>query len=136
MVQRCVASCRAARDAGQARLIVNLLVPLLPSVRPEDIDPWPGGLKQQFGTVEGLTKEILRGLVGNSPGQGALQVISDEDACALLIQEGSTSIDDCAAMIFPGVDQLGDLERIDKMVWALRAWACARVCCSAPRSSY
>jgi hypothetical protein len=116
MVQRCVASCQAAREAGRTRLFVNIIVPLLPTVKPSDIDPWPGGLKQQFATVESLTKEVLAGLAGPGAGKCSTQVLSEEDACAFVLQEGLTSVEDCAAVIFSGVEQLEDLKRIDKMV--------------------
>lgn len=116
MIQRCVASCQAAREAGRTRLFVNLIVPLLSTVKPSDIDPWPGGLKQQFATVEGLAKEVLAGLAGAGAGKCLTQVLSEEDACAFVLQEGPTSAEDCAAIIFAGVDQLEDLQRIDKMV--------------------
>jgi len=147
MVERATKSCLAARDAGKMRLTLNLVVPLLPTVRPEDIDPWPGGLNQQFPTVERLTQQILRGIAYNgaaaaaaaaaaagdgggggvsgssssSSSSGAAkpcstQVLSSEDACALLIQEGPAPALDCAAVVFPGVDQLQDLKRVDSMV--------------------
>jgi len=116
MVQRCVTSVQAARDDGRTRLFVNLIVPLLPTAKPSDIDPWPGGLKQQFATVEGLTKNILGGVAGSDAGKCSTQVLSDDDACAFVLQEGATSAEDCAAIIFPSVDQPEDLQRIDKMV--------------------
>jgi len=120
MVQRSVASVQAARDEGRVRLFVNLIVPLLPTAKPSDIDPWPGGLKQQFATVEGLTKNILEGIAGSGAGKCSTQVLSEDDACAFVLQEGATSAEDCAAIIFPSVDQLEDLQRIDKMVrWPL-----------------
>jgi len=122
MTSRAARSCRNARDGGSKRLIINIVVPLLPTVRPEDIDPWPGGLKQQFNTVEKICRGILSEIVASdSPPPGSnlkctTQIISQDDACALLIQEAESAKEDAAAIIFPGTDQLDELIRIDKMV--------------------
>ena len=46
MVYAAARSVRAAVAAGETRQTVEMFVPLLPTVKPEDLDPWPGGLKQ------------------------------------------------------------------------------------------
>ena len=65
MVDMAAAAVSAARETGKNRLVVDLIVPQLDSeevygfftegsvptgfiVKPEDLDPWPGGLKQQY----------------------------------------------------------------------------------------
>jgi len=124
MCARAAASIVAATEAGERRLSVSVVVPLLPTVRAEDIDPWPGGLKQQFDTVEALTKDILQRVVtgrgGAVKGDARTQVINAEDACALVIQEGDKSEEDIAAVIFPSPDQLQDLQRVEAMVGSSR----------------
>ena len=120
MCSRATASCVRAIEAGEMRLSVSFVVPLLPTVRPEDIDPWPGGLKQQFDTVKEMTTSILAQLVtgrGDEPGQCRQQVISSEDACAFIIQEAQgRSEGDVAALIFPSPDQLQDIKQVEEMV--------------------
>ena len=116
MISRAAASCRAASHAGQKRLLVSIVVPLLPTVRPEDIDPWPGGLKQQFPVVKGLAQELLRQISAGEDGQCSMQVLSADDACALLVHEGPTPSKDMAAILFPGADHLADIKRVDAMV--------------------
>ena len=82
----------------------------------EDIDPWPGGLNQQYPYAEEILKEILAGIV-DEPGPCNAQIISDTDCCGFFVQESQTSAkEDIGAILFPGSDQLKNIEDVDKMV--------------------
>lgn len=105
------------KRSQKVRLFVDYLIPLPPETKDEDIDPWPGGLAQMYPYAEGIAEEILRGVVDDPAGPCSSQILSAEDCCGLLVQESRTSArNDAAAVIFPGVDQLRTLERVDEMV--------------------
>jgi hypothetical protein len=72
---RCVA---AARDAGQRRLLVRIVVPQLDTVQPEDLDPWPGGLAQQYPYALDLARRLLCATVGCAPSQVCGSVVGAE----------------------------------------------------------
>lgn len=98
------------------RFYVDYLIPLPPETQAEDIDPWPGGLAQQYPYAEEILKEILGGIC-DDPGSCSSQVISQPDCCGFFIQESKTSPkNDIAAILFPGVDQLDKIEEIGEMV--------------------
>lgn len=44
MIRRAAAAVAVARDAGNTRQIVRIVVPQLDTVRPEDLDPWAARL--------------------------------------------------------------------------------------------
>lgn len=100
------------------RLFLDYLIPLPPETRGEDIDPWPGGLAQQYPYAEGILREILLGIVDDSkPEKCSSQVISAPDCCGLFIQESPNSPQlDVAALLFPGPDQLDNMKEIEQMV--------------------
>jgi len=108
----------ARREEGKPlRLYVDYLIPLPPETKAEDIDPWPGGLAQMYPYAEDIVSEILRGVVENPVNACSSQVISAPDCCGFFVQESSTSAkNDVAAVLFPGVDQLQQLQDIDAMV--------------------
>mmetsp|Transcript_8483 Transcript_8483/g.17686 ORF Transcript_8483/g.17686 Transcript_8483/m.17686 type:complete len:274 (-) Transcript_8483:1638-2459(-) len=111
------------REVGKPlRLFVDYLVPLPPETQAEDIDPWPGGLAQMYPYAEDILSEILQGVVEDPVKSCSSQVISAPDCCGFFVQESKTSTkNDVAAVLFPGVDQLKQLEDIDAMVGPERA---------------
>ena len=74
--------------------------------------------------ADGIVRDILRGVVDDpSEKECSSQVLSAPDCCGFFVQESeSDPKGDVAAILFPGVDQLGDIERIDKMVGADRTF--------------
>lgn len=98
------------------RFYVDYLVPLPAETKAEDIDPWPGGLAQMYPYAEDILKEILAGIC-DEPGPCTSQVISQTDCCGFMVQESQTSPkEDIGAILFPGVDQLDQIEEVDEMV--------------------
>lgn len=106
------------REEGKPlRLYVDYLVPLPPATLAEDIDPWPGGLAQMYPYAEDIMSTILQGVVEDPVSPCSSQVISAPDCCGFFVQESKTSAkNDVAAILFPGVDQLKQIEDIDAMV--------------------
>lgn len=114
MVARAADAVRAARAAGKTRLIVSLVVPTDPEFdQPADLDPWPGGLKQQYPIALELARAMLQRVVGCEATAVADQVVDGEDACGLLTAQAASAADDVACLLFPGCDQLGALEQMD-----------------------
>lgn len=107
---------RSTTSGQPRRLYVDYLIPLPEETKAEDIDPWPGGLAQMYPYAEEILKEILGGVVDEAGGCSS-QVISQSDCCGFFVQESKTSPkNDIGALLFPGVDQLDQMEEIDKMV--------------------
>eukprot|EP00980_Cylindrotheca_fusiformis_P002078 scaffold463_cov92-Cylindrotheca_fusiformis.AAC.7 len=108
----------AARENDRiARFYVDYLIPLPRETKAEDIDPWPGGLAQMYPYAEGILKDILHEVVDEPAGPCSTQVLSEPDCCGFFVQESKTSPkNDIAAILFPSVDQLGNMEEIDEMV--------------------
>lgn len=106
------------REEGKPlRLFVDYLVPLPPETKAEDIDPWPGGLAQMYPYAEDILSSILKGVVDNPVESCSSQVISAPDCCGFFVQESKSSTkNDVAAILFPGVDQLKQIEGIEAMV--------------------
>lgn len=99
------------------RFYVDYLIPIPPETQAADIDPWPGGLAQMYPYAEDIVSEILKGVVDEPAGPCSSQVISQPDCCGFFVQESKVSPkNDIAAIVFPGVDQLNDIDQIDKMV--------------------
>eukprot|EP00965_Chrysotila_dentata_P242374 6204840-Pleurochrysis_carterae.AAC.1 len=115
MVSAAAAAVGRAREAGHNRLIVKLIVPLLDSVKPEDLDPWPGGLAQQYPYAMDLGKQMMRQIVGCEESAVRCQVFDAEDACGLISAQGDTPRDDAACLLFLGCDQLQGLKQVDEM---------------------
>ena len=105
-------------DNRQPRIYVDYLIPLPPATSDADIDPWPGGLAQQYSYAEDILKDILTGVVDDSTrNKCSSQVISDDDCCGFLIQESPESPElDVAALLFPSPDQLSNIKEIEQMV--------------------
>jgi len=82
---------------------------------PEDLDPWPGGLKQQFPIALGLGREMLQGVTGASERECSDSVLDAEDACGLILAQGATPTEDAACVLFAGCDQMDELAKVDKM---------------------
>jgi hypothetical protein len=102
---------------GKLRFYVDYLIPLPPKTVAADIDPWPGGLAQMYPYAEDILKTILQGVVDEPAGPCSSQVISEPDCSGFFIQESKSSgKNDVAAILFPGVDQLSNIEQIDEMV--------------------
>ncbi len=108
----------ACREEGKPlRLYVDYLIPLPPETQAEDIDPWPGGLAQMYPYAEDILSDILKGVVEDPAKSCSSQVISAPDCCGFFVQESTTSSkNDVAAILFPGVDQLKQIEDIEAMV--------------------
>lgn len=107
----------AIQQEGRRRLYVDYLIPLPPETTEADIDPWPGGLAQQYAVASGILEEILQGIVEEPTSKCNAQVVSDTDCCGLFIQESEAGPKkDVAALLFPGVDQLETIENVDNMV--------------------
>lgn len=100
------------------RIFIDYLIPLPPATTDADIDPWPGGLAQQYPYAEGIVRDILAGVVEESSrDRCSSQVLSEEDCCGFFVQESPLSPDlDVAAVMFPGVDQYAKLKEIEDMV--------------------
>jgi len=104
------------KSAKPKRFYVDYLIPLPPETQAEDIDPWPGGLAQQYAYAEEILTEILGGIC-KEPGGCSSQVISQSDCCGFFVQESQSSPkNDIGAILFPGVDQLDKIAEIDTMV--------------------
>lgn len=120
--RRAIASLRTAildaKERGEERrFYIDYLIPLPPETKAEDIDPWPGGLAQMYPYAEDILKEILQGVVDEAAGPCSSQVLSEPDCCGFFVQESAVSPkNDIAAILFPGVDQLGNIEQVDQMV--------------------
>jgi len=100
------------------RIFIDYLIPLPPATNDADIDPWPGGLAQQFPYAEGIIRDILAGVVEDSSrDRCSSQLLSEEDCCGFFVQESPLSPDlDVAAVVFPGPDQYTKLKEIEDMV--------------------
>mmetsp|Transcript_12927 Transcript_12927/g.19338 ORF Transcript_12927/g.19338 Transcript_12927/m.19338 type:complete len:275 (-) Transcript_12927:73-897(-) len=120
--RRAIASIKNAISAAKeenrpCRFYLDYLIPLPIETKAEDIDPWPGGLAQMYPYAEDILKEILEGVVDEPAGPCSGQVISEPDCCGFFIQESSVSPkNDVAAILFPGVDQLENIQQINDMV--------------------
>lgn len=116
--RRAIQSIKKAIQQGNRRLYVDYLIPLPPETKAEDIDPWPGGLAQQYPYAQDIVAEILQGVVDQaSEAKCSQSILSRSDCCGFFVQESATSAkEDVAAILFPGVDQMDQIEHIDKMV--------------------
>mmetsp|Transcript_4538 Transcript_4538/g.6541 ORF Transcript_4538/g.6541 Transcript_4538/m.6541 type:complete len:272 (+) Transcript_4538:63-878(+) len=111
----------AIKDAKEnnitPRFYVDYLIPLPPETKEEDIDPWPGGLAQMYPYAKDILSTILEGVVDEPAGPCSSQVLSEPDCAGFFIQESKTDAkNDVAAILFPGPDQLRNIEEIDEMV--------------------
>ena len=79
---------------------------------PEDLDPWPGGLLQQYPIALDLGKQMLMQVTGASERGMSDQVLNSEDGCGLILAQGSTPSEDAACVLFAGTDQLDDLAKV------------------------
>ena len=67
--------------------------------------------------AEDILTNILQGIVDDPAGPCSSQVISEADCSGFFVQESKTSAkNDIAAILFPGVDQLANIQQIDEMV--------------------
>ena len=121
--QRAISSVRDTiskiREANKPpRVYIDYLIPLPIETSDADIDPWPGGLSQQYPYAEEILREILLGVVEDStPDKCSSQIISAPDCCGLFVQESPNSPElDVAALLFPGPDQLDQIKQIEEMV--------------------
>ena len=128
MVRAAAASVSRAAAAGVLRQQVNVVVPedertykvfnvveIQGTSAPEDLDPWPGGLLQQYPIALALGRQILAGVTGSREADVSDQVLDAEDACGLILSQGETPTDDAACVLFCGTDQMDDLARVDAM---------------------
>lgn len=112
MVRRAARSVRAAIADGRTRQSLDVFVPLLPTVAPEDLDPWPGGLRQMATVALPIARDILRSAVRGG-GEVQERVLSSADACVQLYCEGETPRDDAMMVVFAGADTFDDLAALD-----------------------
>eukprot|EP00565_Helicotheca_tamesis_P003049 CAMPEP_0185740100 /NCGR_PEP_ID=MMETSP1171-20130828/37005_1 /TAXON_ID=374046 /ORGANISM="Helicotheca tamensis, Strain CCMP826" /LENGTH=250 /DNA_ID=CAMNT_0028411859 /DNA_START=68 /DNA_END=816 /DNA_ORIENTATION=+ len=112
----------ASKDENkECRLYLDYLIPLPIETKPEDIDPWPGGLAQMYPYAQDIITEILQGVVDEPAGPCSSQVISEPDCCGFFVQESAVSPkNDVAAIVFPSVDQLENIQEISDMVGSAR----------------
>ena len=128
MMERAASAVSRAAKAGVLRQVVKVVVPddtreykvfgavpIQGTSAPEDLDPWPGGLKQQFPIALDLGKQMLMGVTGASERAVSDQVLDKEDACGLILAQGSTPAEDAACVLFLGTDQMDALSKVDKM---------------------
>ena len=90
-------------------------VPIQGTSAPEDLDPWPGGLKQQYPLALDLARQVLQGVTGASERTVSDQVLDAEDACGLVLAQGETPAEDAALCVFMGCDQMDQLTKVDTM---------------------
>lgn len=121
--RRAIASLSKAIDSAKEngkplRFYVDYLIPLPVETKAEDIDPWPGGLAQMYPYASEILESILQGITPDAATDGcSSQVLSEPDCCGFFIQQSEASAkNDVAAILFPGVDQLDNIDEIDKMV--------------------
>ena len=128
MTERAAKAVARAAKAGVLRQVVKVVVPddtreykvfgavpIQGTSAPEDLDPWPGGLKQQFPIALELGKQIMRAVTGASERTVSDQVLDQEDACGLILAQGATPAEDAACMLFCGTDQVDKLRDVDTM---------------------
>lgn len=129
MISRAAAAVSRAVAAGVVRQTVKIVVPddtrtykvfgavpIQGTAAPEDLDPWPGGLKQQYPIALDLGKQILAAVTGGYQRECTSQVLDAEDACGLILAQGATPAEDAACVLFAGTDQMGDLANVETMV--------------------
>jgi len=128
MMARAGAAVKRAADAGVMRQLVKIVVPddqrtykvfgavpIQGTAAPEDLDPWPGGLQQQYPIARDLAKQMLRSVTGAKEAGVNDQILDAEDACGLILAQGETAADDAACMLFAGCDQMDQLAKVDAM---------------------
>lgn len=119
-IKNAINGCR--EEGKPIRLFVDYLIPLPPETKAEDIDPWPGGLAQMYPYAEDIVSSILKSVVEDPVESCSSQVLSAPDCCGFFIQESKESAkNDVAAILFPSVDQLQQIEDINNMVGKERA---------------
>ena len=109
---------RSVADDVPPRLYVDYLIPLPVETKAEDIDPWPGGLAQQYPYAEDIVKEILAGVVeGSTSDDCSTQIVSETDCCGLYIQQSPESArNDVACLVFASPDQYDEIKNVEAMV--------------------
>ena len=133
MVRRAAAAVKRAADEGVRRQRILVVVPddereymvfgavpIQGTSAPEDLDPWPGGLKQQYPIALELGKSLLRQVTGAEESACTSQVLDAEDACGLILAQGATAADDAACVLFAGSDQMDELAKVEAMVGGKR----------------
>jgi len=128
MMLRAAAAVTRAASSDVKRQVVRIVVPddertykvfgaveIQGTSAPEDLDPWPGGLKQQFPIALELAKQMMREVTGASQAAISDQVLDAEDACGLVLAQGATPADDSACVLFAGTDQMKQLSEVDAM---------------------
>lgn len=126
MIAKAAAAVKRAQAAGVSRQTVRVVVPddtraykvfgaveIQGTSAPEDLDPWPGGLKQQYPIAMGLVRSLLSGVTGGDTLNE--QVLDVEDACGLVLAQGETAREDAACILFAGTDQMDQLAKVDEM---------------------
>jgi len=129
MMRRAAAAVSRGVAAGALRQTVRLVVPddqrtfkvfgaieIEGTSAPEDLDPWPGGLQQQYPIALDLARRLLSSVTGAAAEGGVTdQVLDDVDACGLVLAQGATPAEDASCVLFPGTDQMDELQKVDKM---------------------
>ena len=129
MMRRAADSVARAAKADVLRQLVRIVVPddertykvfgaveIQGTSAPEDLDPWPGGLKQQFPIALSLSRKMMQTVANCASEAGVTdQVLDAEDACGLILAQGPTPAEDAACVLFVGCDQMDQLAKVDKM---------------------
>jgi len=128
MVKHAARAVARGAAAGALRQTVRIVVPddqrsfkvfgvveIQGTSAPEDLDPWPGGLLQQYPIALDLGRRMLAGVTGASERTVTDQVLNAEDGCGLILAQGDTPKEDAACVLFLGTDQLDDLTKVNGM---------------------
>ena len=128
MVKHAARAVARGAAAGALRQTVRIVVPddqrsykvfgaveIQGTSAPEDLDPWPGGLLQQYPIALDLGRRMLAGVTGASERAVTDQVLNAEDGCGLILAQGGTPKEDAACVLFLGTDQLADLLKVNSM---------------------
>ncbi|KAJ1454482.1 hypothetical protein M885DRAFT_521753 [Pelagophyceae sp. CCMP2097] len=111
LVNAAARSIRSAMQSGLNRQSIELFIPLEPTVKPEDLDPWPGGLRQMSQTAVPIARAILKQVV---PGCEIVEAaVSADDAVTQLQAQAAAAADDAVVVVFASPDHLDALRAID-----------------------
>jgi len=128
MISRAAASAARAAGAGVLRQTIQIIVPddtrtfkvfgmveIKGTSAPEDLDPWPGGLLQQYPIALSLGRQLLAQITSAASDAISDQVLDTEDGCGLILAQGATPAEDAACVVFCGSDQMAQLAKVDAM---------------------
>lgn len=115
MINAAARGVRAAFVAGVARQTLDLFIPLPPETKPEDLDPWPGGLRQVATVALPIARAILQKAVQGGDKVDE-RVLSADDGAVQLYCAGETPRDDAMLLLLPGAETFDALAELDSAV--------------------